>query len=295
MILSRLRIATTLEPIVAKYPGFAYRTARVVGWMAYQTQPRVRRNIVRNLLPLYEGNLEQAKRGGKRACVYVAQYYVDLLGLPRRDLRRFERENLEFVNHEYMALLDDPGPVVAVSCHTGNAELAVQALMNHGREFVALVEAQQPPAWSQYVLKLRSAHGATFHETDFTGIRAAMHTLKAGGVLGVMGDRDIQGSGICVEFLGRHVKLPRGPWELARRSDAMVFPVFVTRMHNDRFRATLQQPFRMERTEDPEEDIRVAVRKFAQTLETHLREDPAQWVVLEDFWKVHACDEEAAQ
>ena len=75
----------------------------------------------------------------------------------------------------------------------------------------------------------------------------------------------------------------------------MVFPVFVTRMHNDRFRATLQQPFRMERTEDPEEDIRVAVRKFAQTLETHLREDPAQWVVLEDFWKVHACDEEAAQ
>lgn len=293
--LSRLRIAKTLQPVVARYPSFAYRTARVVGWLAYQTQPRVRRNVVRNLLPLCDGDLEQAKRAGKQACIYVAQYYVELLGLPRRDLQRFERENLEFVNPEHLDLLDDPGPVVAVSCHTGNAELAVQALTNHGREFVALVEAQRPPEWAAYVLKLRSAHGGSFHETDFTGIRAALQVLRAGGVLGVMGDRDIQGSGICVEFFGKHVKLPRGPWELARRTNAMVFPVFTTRIKNDRFRAAMEEPFRMVQTDDPEEDIRVAVRKFARLLETHLRADPAQWVVLEDFWKVHACDEESPE
>ncbi len=249
---------------------------------------------MRNLLPLYGGNLELARQAGKRTCIYVAQYYVDLFGLPRRDLERFERDNIEFVNPQHIALLADPGPIVAVSCHTGNAELAVQALTNHGRHFVALVEAQQPAEWSRYVLDLRSAHGGSFHETDFTGIRAAMQTLKEGGVLGVMGDRDIQGTGICTELLGRHVKLPRGPWELARRADAMVFPVFVSRVRNDHFQVTLARPFRMERTDDAEEDIRLAVRKFAALLEAHLREDPAQWVVLEDFWKVHACTEDTA-
>ena len=291
MIVSRLRIVKTLEPFISRFPGISYRIAVGVGWVGYHTQPRIRRNLVRNLMPLCDGNLARAQREGRRVCIFVAQYYVDLMGLPRRDLARFQRENLEYVNAEYIPMLDEPGPVVAVSCHTGNAELAIQAFSSYGRRFAALVEAQQPPKWSQYLLRLRSAGGGTFYETDFGGVRASLHALKTGEVLGVMGDRDIQGTGICTELFGRCVKLPRGPWELARRTNALVFPVFATRIKNDRFRLHLAEPFRVERTEDDEADIRLAVTRFAHLLEEHLRADPGQWVVLEDFWKVHSCRE----
>jgi len=289
MKMVRLRLMQLAAPLAGRYPGPFYRIAVVAGWLAWRTRPGLRRRVTRNLLPLCDGDLGRANREGVRVCQYVAQYYVDLATLPRRDLARFERENLEFVNPEHIAQLGAAGPIVAVSAHTGNAELAIQAINSHGRRFVAIVEAQRPPEWSRYLLKLRSAKGGTFYQSDFRGVRAGIEALKNGDVLGLMGDRDIQGTGICVEVCGRHARVPRGPWELARRTNALVMPVFATRRRNDTFRVSLHPPFRVAVTADAEQDIRLAATNWARLLEAHLRRDPGQWVVLEDFWKVHAC------
>ncbi len=282
-----------LRPAVGRFPAVFYRVALGTGWAMWHTRPEVRRNLVRNLLPLCDGDVDRARREGIRVCQYVSQYYVDLVSLPRRDLARFEREKLEFVNPQHIARLADPGPIVAVSAHTGNAELAVQAFLTHGRSFVAIVEAQQPPDWSRYLIRLRSARGGRFYESDFSGVRASLEALRAGDVLGVMGDRDIQGTGICVDLCGRQVKLPRGPWELARRTNALVMPVFASRKKTDHFRVDLAEPFHVNVSDDAEADIREAALRFACILETHLRRDPGQWTVLEDFWNVHACHEAA--
>jgi lauroyl/myristoyl acyltransferase len=53
----------------------------------------------------------------------------------------------------------------------------------------------------------------------------------------------------------------------------------------------VEEPFRVAATEDANADIRQAVERFARLLEQHLRRDPGQWAVLEDFWRVHACGE----
>ena len=291
MRLSRLRWLKMSAPLARRWPGLFYKIALVGGWAAWKFRPRLRRNVTRNLLPLCDGDLDRASREGVRVCQNIAQYYVDLSTLRDRDFARFERENLEFVNPEYIAGLNTPGPIVVVSSHTGNAEFAVQAVLSHGRRFVAIVEAQQPPEWSRYLLELRSAKGGKFFEADFRGVRASIEALRAGDVLGLMGDRDIQGTGIAAELCGRTVKIPRGPWEFARRTNALVMPVFASRRHNDRFRVFLNEPFHMEVTDDAERDIRVAATRWARLLETHLRRDPGQWVVLEDFWNVHGCTE----
>ena len=69
-----------------------------------------------------------------------------------------------------------------------------------------------------HVQRLRAKAGGSFHEADFQGLKALIAALRRGELVGVMGDRDIQGTGVRVEMAGRHVKLPRGPWELARRT-----------------------------------------------------------------------------
>ena len=38
-------------------------------------------------------------------------------------------------------------------------------------------------------------------------------------------------------------------------------------------------------------EIREAIERWCSILEKHLRRDPAQWTVLEDFWEVHRCGE----
>ena len=289
--MSKVGVSRLLQPVVGRFPQFFYRLSPFAGWLTYQLRPSVRRNVVRNMLPLCDNDLPRAKREAIRACRHVAQYWVDLASLPRRKMAGFEDERITLINGERLAVLETAGPVVAVSAHMGNVELVIQALTYRGRDFIALVEAQKPPEWSRYLLDLRSSAGGNFHEAGFGGLRSSLSALKNGELVGVMGDRDIQQTGLCVELAGRPVKLPRGPWELARRSGAMVLPVFCSRTKRDFFDVFVEEPFRVATTGDPEADVRCAAVHYAALLEVHLRRDPGQWAVLEDFWRVHACQE----
>lgn len=285
----RLWALRLLAPIVGRYPGPFYPVASAVGWLAWQLVPHQRRRIARNMLPLCAGDRRRARREGRVAYQNIARYWVDLVSVPHRDMSRFEAQHLRIHNAERLTALESPGPVVAVSAHTGNAELAVQALTWRGRPYVALVQVLEPPAVADYVQRLRAAAGGSFHEADFQGLKAVIGALRRGELVGVMGDRDIQGTGVCVEMAGRRVKLPRGPWELARRTHALVVPMFTSRTAAETFELFVEEPFHVHCTADQEADVRVAAERFARVLESHLRRDPGQWAVLEDFWKVHGC------
>jgi KDO2-lipid IV(A) lauroyltransferase len=288
-MINRLWWMRATHPLASRYPGAFYRVASVTARAAWVFRRDLRRNLVRNMLPLCDGDLAQAKRAGRQAMKHVAQYYVDLASLPRRDLSTFEAEHLEVFHAARLELLAAPQPLVIVSAHTGNAELAIQALTYRGRPFVALVEALEPRELAEYMLRLRSSAGGAFHEATFGGVRAMLAALKDGQIAGVMGDRDIQDTGVCVTFCGRKVKVPRGPWELARRFDAPVLPIFSARKHGDQFRIDVGEAFRVAQTDDLEGDIRDAAERYVRVLEAQLRRDPGQWTVLEDFWKVHGC------
>ncbi len=285
----RLSILRAIQPVVARWPALFYPLAHGAGWLWFYLQPSVGRNTTNNMLPLVRNDRRAAKRAGRRALQRVAQYYVDMCTVPKRRMERFEGEHLRVVHGERLDLLREDGPVIVVSAHSGNAELAIQALTYRGRPFAALVEAQSPPEWSAFLLKLRSSAGGTFYQTDFAGLRACVATLKRGGLVGFMGDRDIQGNGVCTELAGRRVRLPTGPWELARRTDALVFPMFSSRIRRDHFRVDVEEPFRVGHTEDEQADIAAAIRRFAALLEAQLLREPGQWVPTEDFWNVHAC------
>ena len=275
------------QPVVGRFPALFYHVADGVGALLFALRPGLRRKVLHNMAPLTPG--ADRKALARRVVQNVAAYYVDLCSLPYRDMSRFEAEHLVLEYGERLAALQDPGPVVAVSAHTGNAELAIQALTYRGRPFLALVEAQRPRSWARYLQRLRSSAGGSFHEANFAGIRHCIETLHNGGLVGFMGDRDLQGNGLCIALAGRCVRLPRGPWEIARRADALVFPMFTSRERGDTFRVFVGEPFRVARTEDEDADVTAAVEAFAVLLEEHLRRDPSQWAVTENYWEVHAC------
>jgi len=287
--MSRLTLMRFAQPLMARMPAVSYRLASAAGWVAWQTRRDLRRRVIRNLRPVCDGDRERARQEGLQAVQNVARYFVDLATLPRRDMTRFEAEHLEVFHAERLKALDEPGPIIIVSAHTGNAELAIQAIGARGRPFVALVEAQEPPEWSAFMLGLRTANGARFVEATSDGLKTALRTLRDGEVLGLMADRDIQGTGVCVEVLGRTVRLPQGPWDLARRYETRVLPIFSARKRGDQFRVWVGEPFVVARSEDEEADVTAAAGVFAALFERHLRRDPGQWMVLEDFWRVHRC------
>jgi lauroyl/myristoyl acyltransferase len=285
---ARLTLLRLTQPVVGRWPRLFYPLARPVSAVLFRTRSKLRTNLVENMRP-FAGDQASATRLAARSLQNTVSYYIDLCSMPHRPMERFEQEHLEVMGGQRLQALGEPGPVIAVSAHTGNAELSIQALTYRGRPFVALVEPQEPPEWSQYVLGIRTRSGGAFYEADLRGLRQCVEALRGGGLVGLMGDRDIQGNGLCTSVAGRCVRLPRGPWQLARAEGALVLPVFTARKQRDRFRVWVEEPFRVGRGPDEEGDVREAVTRFAGLLGMHLQRDPSQWAFTEDYWRAHAC------
>ncbi len=276
-------------PVLGRFPWFSYPVATFAGWLAWNTRPARRRILVLNMLPLCDGDRARAIREAKQSFRNIARYWVDVMTIPHRDMANFERKHVTLVDGERLAALDRPGPVLLVSAHMGSPELPLQALTVRGRQFTALVENVQPPAFGSYLLRLRMAAGGRFHVAGFGGVRACIEALKEGNVVAMLADRDLRGTGMCADVAGRHVRLPRGPWEIARRTNATIIPVFISRDWRDRFVVRVEEPFQVACTGDEEQDVRTAIDRWAVLLDAHLRREPGQWTVLENFWRVHRC------
>ncbi len=279
---------------VARQPGASRAIAREAARLAWRLRGNTRQRVIRNLLPLVGDDERRAKRASLAVFRGVAQYYVDLLSLPALDLAAYNRDRLTIANAEYLEAILAPGPVVVVSAHMGNPELAIQALAPRGRTFGALVETLEPRDFAVEMLELRRAGGGEFFESSLSGVKALMRHIEAGGLAGLVGDRDIAGNGIPVTVCERRVQISAIPWEIARRTGATVVPAFSLRQRQGKMLVTLGEPFRVERTGDTSANMARAAQRWATEFERQLQRAPGQWYVLEDFWKVHGIGDEGA-
>ena len=84
----------------------------------------------------------------------------------------------------------------------------------------AVAEDLEPPALFEWFKAKRESIGIRIEPLDEHAGTVLLQTLKDGGVIGLLCDRDIQGNGIEVEFFGERVRLPGGPATLALRTGA---------------------------------------------------------------------------
>ena len=286
LTLAGLRIAA---PLAGRFPRPAYTLARGAGRLAWTLRREARRRVAENLLPACGGNRRRADAAALKTFQHVAIYYVDLATLPHRDHASFERDHLRLTGEEHLPALFAPQPVIIASAHLGSPELALIAIAQRGRRWVELVEPLAPPALGRYLARLREAAGGRVATADASGTRRALRELRAGGMVTLLADRDLKGTGVCVTLLGRRTLLPRGPWELARRTGAVVAPVFLERRFADNQTVRIEEPFTVPAEGEREETVRAAAQRWADLFGAHLQRDPGQWTVLEAFWQEHAC------
>ncbi|OGO48072.1 MAG: hypothetical protein A2W34_04700 [Chloroflexi bacterium RBG_16_64_32] len=171
-----------------------------------------------------------------------------------------------------------------LSAHLGNPELAVQGILPRGVKVFALTEPVQPHRVARLVDNLRASKGHSFAPVGFAGVKRAVQTLRGGGIVALMGDRDIEGPKASLPFFGEEAMMPTGPIEVALRTGATVIPSFSMRTGKDGIETHLEEPLDLERTGDRERDARTNTLRFLARVERRLREHPDQWVVLESIW-----------
>jgi lauroyl/myristoyl acyltransferase len=267
--------------------GWRYGIARVVADRVYDWRPSIRNNTRSNMRHvLGPGASEEEVDRLARACARnTGRYYADVVGMHRIDVYRFLENELVLEGVEYVqeAMASGHGVVLA-SAHYANPEFAVQGLAAAGVRVFALVEALQPPELGRLMRGLRAVHGHQYEEVSFGGVKKAIGWLKAGGVVAILIDRDIQKRGVELELCGYPAKFPTGAIDLALRTDAVVIPGWVRRIAEFRVEARIGPPMQLERTGDAERDLRVNTQRLLKIFEKHLKDDPGQWSVLDRIW-----------
>ncbi|MGA2123638.1 MAG: phosphatidylinositol mannoside acyltransferase [Acidimicrobiales bacterium] len=202
-----------------------------------------------------------------------------LPAIPRSTLsERFQiAEGLE---HLLAAKAKGQGLIVALP-HIGSWEWGGAFLNTIGLTMTAVAEELDPPELFTWFKKKREAMGILIEPLNEHAGTVLLSTLRAGGVVGLLCDRDIQGSGIEVDFFGERVAMPSGPATLALRTGAtLVAAACYTGPGRDHY-AAVTPPIDTTRTSRLREDVRRVTQEVTRELEHLIRRAPEQWHVLQ--------------
>ena len=264
-----------------------YGIAHVAGDASYLARAGARRGVMANMRRVMgaEASEREVRRAAREVFRNAARYYADLIYVPRMDLQRFAREKLELTGLEYILDAQRAGRgVVVTGAHFGNPDMATQGLAASGLRVLGLTEPLQPQALSDFTHWLRSHHGHEYRPATFGGIKEAVRQLKRGGILCILSDRDVGGTGVPMEFVGAEASIPLGSVDLAMRTGADLIPAWARRLPGYRFEARIGPPVEPVRTGDYDADVRATARRLLAVFERELRADPGQWAVLEPIW-----------
>jgi len=269
--------ARALERTLPLIPGPAVPTlSELIGSLSWLASSRARAAVRDN-----QRVIAPARRPAvRRTFVNQAHNYLDTFRLLRASRERIT-EWVEAEGWEHFLAAHARGKgVVMASAHFGPVNVCGQLFLARGYHTTMPVEEEQTE-FGRAVNRARAALGGTFIATS--SARGIYRVLRDGGVLGVIADRAVTGTGERVEFFGHQVLLPSAHISLALRADAAVIPAFAYRQ-GDKVSLHFEPALALVRTGDHEANVRLGIREFARVMERHLARSPAEWAVFEPFF-----------
>lgn len=227
--------------------------------------------------------LDALVRDGMRS---YARYWCETFRLtPAMAGHIVERTTLTRDEPFWAALDAGDGLILALS-HSGNWDATgvwlIEQLRRRGAEpvFTTVVQRLRPePVYRRFIAH-REALGFEIVAADDVGThRALLRRLRAGGVVCVLADRDVTGTGIPVSLCGEPARLPAGPARLAALTGAVLLPTRLGFAPGG-WTATFADPVPVS---GPGE-VAKATQALADALGALVAAAPADWHVLQPLW-----------
>lgn len=252
-------------------------------WRGGAGVERLRANLSRVVPAASPGELQALVRAGVRS---YARYWSELFRLSAIDPDDVRRRTHVLHEERFLdAVAAGRGVVVAVP-HSGNWDAAgmwcVSTLRGMGRDavFTTVAERLQPESLFQRFTEYRRTLGFEVIPADGGAYRALLHRLRRGGVVSLVADRDLGGSGIDVALFGEPARLPAGPARLAALTGAVLlpaFPHFTPSGWGVRFAAPISVP--------DGAAVAKATQDLADALASLIVHAPADWHMMQPVWR----------
>ena len=193
---------------------------------------------------------------------------------------------VEFDGHDELIRLgnQDKG-VILISAHIGNWEIAGHFLKNANRPVNVIMHDVEHEAIKDVLkdsLKNRSFKIINVRE-DFSHIMKINKALADKEFICIHGDRisdDVKSKYCEVDFLGKPIKIPRGPFELAVRFEVPHLFVFAIKesSRNYHFYAFPARP-------GTAGNVETIIKDYVSRMEEMLTPFPEQWFNFYDYWE----------
>ena len=267
--------------------GAAYALADVAGDAWHRLAGSRRRLVAANLRRVCTATGRATSGPEFRALVRHAfrnhaRYYVELLRIPNYPADRID---------DIVAVPDWPlferalrsGPAILVSSHLGNFEPFGIFLAVRGMRPLSLIEESEPRPLFEFLAARRGGGGPEL--VPLKGARRPLAArLRAGGLVAIIGDRDLAGDGQPVTMFGHPTTVPLGPAWLAVTHRAALLVGRSLRTGPDRFEVqgeVVEPPA----TGDRRRDVTELAARVAARYEHDIGSAPEQWWgAFQPFW-----------
>jgi len=281
-------IASALGRFSKLFPiSVGYWLSDRCGDVTWALSPGYRANVQSNLSHATDlpATHREIRRLTRRVFQYSARNFFDLMRialLTDDELRAAVYGSKESWDRLEAARVAGKGGIIA-SAHFGAFDYTGQSIFTHGYPIIPLTTRTVPEFIYRVVTLLRRSHGLTIEEATPSGVRHVISAIRRGEFAGLLSDRDFFQNGVEVEFFGKPTTLPPGPARIARDTGAPILAVFTKRLSKG-YILTVDEPFFVKRSDDPQRDIREAMQQIVHIFERQIRESPEQWVMFKRVW-----------
>lgn len=168
---------------------------------------------------------------------------------------------------------------ILVTGHLGNYELAGSYLAARGFPVHAVVE--EIPGHTEVINRIRMRFGMGV--VGYTDIGTMLRILRAGRILVLLADRDLEGNGVEVNFGCGKRRVPVGPALLSLRTGATVMSGYFV-LDRNRYRFCMNPPMDMNLTGSLGDKTSTLSRMISSQLEQMVKRYPTQWFCFQDDW-----------
>ncbi len=215
-----------------------------------------------------------------------ARYWREAFRLPSMDHAALgSRLSVQQVENLEAALARGKG-VILVLPHSGNWDMAgVWLVQNNGR-FATVAERLKPESLFERFVAYRESLG--FEVFPLTGgeqppFPQLAQRLRAGGVICLMGERDLTGKGVPVTFFGERTWMPAGAAKLAVETGAALIPVHC--WFTEDAAGNEGWGFKTEPALDVSGGVAAATQALADRFAANIAAHPADWHMLQPLWE----------
>ena len=282
------RTYTTLGNCIAALPEpVALGLGNVVGDVLYRVRHEHRIMVKANLRRVLGAEGDDAAaldRWARRSFRAYARYWVEGARLPGTAPDEVvQRMFIDGLHHLHQGMATGKGVILALP-HIGSWEYGGAFLATQDLPMTAVAERIEPPALFDFFVEQRAAMGLTIVPLDKQSGGTLLSTLRAGRLIGLLCDRDIEGNGIEVDFFGERTTMPAGPATLALRTGATLCTGAVYSGPGRDHRAIVQPPLDTTRSGSLRADVARLTQEIASRLEGLIGRAPDQWHVFQPLW-----------